>query len=305
MATFAKAVETGSFAAAAGQTGASPQMVAKQVAYLEARLGTRLLSRTTRRQSLTEAGHLFYDRCKEVLAAAADAEALTAELGVRPRGHLRITAPSAFGSQSLMPMVTSFLSDHPEVTLSLTVTDRLVDLVEEGFEAAFRIGPLLTSSLVAQPLRGYRLIACASPAYLGRRGTPRSPGDLSSHELLGYTFLSRPSEQAWRFMRGRETLTVPVKGRVEVNDSAALVAAALAGFGIVLGPEDVLRPAITSGTLVQVLPDYVAPTRPMHLLYASDRRQTPKLRAFIKAATECFGEQSSSSGARASSDILA
>ncbi len=291
MATFAQAVESGSFAAAAGQIGSSPQMVAKQVAYLEARLGTRLLNRTTRRQSLTEAGHLFYDRCKEVLAAAADAETLTAELGVRPRGHLRITAPSAFGSQSLMPMVTAFLTNHPEVTLSLTVTDRIVDLVEEGFEAAFRIGPLVTSSLVAQPLRVYRLIACASPAYLDRRGTPRLPGDLSSHELLGYTFLSRSSEQAWRFMRGRETLSVPVKGRMEVNDSGALVAAALEGFGIVLGPEDALRSAIMAGTLVQVLPEYAAPARPMHLIYASDRRRTPKLRSFIEAAVGYFGEQ--------------
>ena len=289
MAAFAKAIEAGSFAAAAGQTGSSPQMVAKQVAYLESRLGTRLLNRTTRRQSPTEAGHLFYDRCKEVLAAAAAAETLTAELGVRPRGHLRVTAPSAFGSQSLMPMATAFLDEHPELTLSLTLTDRLVALVEEGFEAAFRLGALVPPGLVAQPLRPYRLIACASPGYLDRRGTPRSPADLSSHELLGYTFWSRLGEQNWHFKRGEKVSVVPVKGRMDVNDSAALVAAASEGFGIVLAPEDAMRPAIETGTLVRVLPDYVAPTRPMHLLYTPDRRQTPKLRAFIKAAIQHFG----------------
>ena len=290
MATFAKAVEAGSFAAAAGHIGSSPQMVAKQVAYLETRLGTRLLNRTTRRQSLTEAGRLFYDRCKEVLAAAADAEALTAGLGVRPRGHLRVTAPSAFGSHSLMPMVTAFLDAHREVTMSLTLTDRVVDLVEEGFEAAFRIGPTATSSLVARPLRLYQLIACASPAYLARHGTPRTPADLFSHELLGYAFWSRSTEQGWRFGRGEDTSVVPVKGRLEVNDCGALVAAALEGFGIVLGPEDVLRPAIETEFLIQVLPDYAAPNRPMHLVYASDRRQTPKLRSFIEASVEVFGE---------------
>ena len=295
MATFAKAVETGSFAAAAGHTKSSPQMVAKQVAYLEARLGTRLLNRTTRRQSLTEAGGVFYDRCKEVLAAAAEAEALTARLGVRPRGHLRVTAPLAFGSHSLMPMLTAFLDTHREVTMSLTLTDRIVDLVEEGFEAAFRIGPTATSSLVALPLRPYRLIACASPAYLDRRGTPSSPDDLASHELLGYTFWARSSEQGWRFERGGEDLAVPVKGRLEVNDCGALVSAALGGFGIVLGPEDVLRPTVAAGTLVQVLCDYVVPPRPMRLVYAPDRRQTPKLRAFIDAAGEHFGEQGSPS----------
>lgn len=290
MAVFVKAVDAGSFAAAAAHVGSSPQMVAKQVAYLEARLATRLLNRTTRRQSLTEAGQLFYDRCKEVLAAADNAEALATEFNVAPRGHLRITAPSSFGRHSFMPMVAAFLNDHPEVTISVTLTDRLVDLVEEGFEAALRVGTPDRSSLVAQPLAHYRLLACASPAYLAQRGTPKVPSDLAGHELLGYAYWSRPSERAWTFTRGQESVSVAAKGRMEVNDSSALAAAALDGFGVVLGPEEALMPAIHAGTLVQVLSDYVAPTRPMHLLYALDRRQTPKLRAFIAAVVDRFGD---------------
>lgn len=290
MAAFVRAVEAGSFAAAAAQAGTSPQMIAKQVAYLEARLGLRLLHRTTRRQSLTEAGRLFHDRCRDVLAAADDAEALAAEFNAAPRGHLRITAPSSFGRHSLMPMVTAFLDRHPEVTIAVSLTDRLVDLVDEGYDAAIRIGASGQSSHVARQLAPYRLLACAAPVYLDRRGTPRVPSDLQSHELLGYTYVSRPPERAWAFTRGPETVAIPARGRLEVNDSNALLAAALAGFGIVLGPEDALRPALRSGALVRVLPDYDAPTRPMSLLVASGGRQTPKLRSFIEAVVERFGE---------------
>ena len=288
MATFVRAVDSGSFAAAAAPNGSSPQMVAKQVAYLEARLGTRLLNRTTRRQSLTEAGRLFHERCREVLAAAADAEALTAGLNTRPRGHMRITAPSSFGRHSLMPMVTAFLDEHSEVTISVTLTDRLVDLVDEGFEAAIRIGVLGPASLAAQPLAPYRLLACASPAYLHRHGTPKTPSDLAAHELLGYAYWSRPAERAWTFTRGRTSVSVPAKGRLEVNDSGAMVTAALDGFGVVLGPEDALAAALGRGALVELLPDWSAPARPMHLLHAADKRKTPRLRAFIEAAVTRF-----------------
>ena len=289
MATFVRAVDTGSFAAAA-QAGPSPQMVAKQVAYLEARLGTRLLTRTTRRQSLTEAGRLFYDRCREVLAAADDAEALASERGAVPRGHLRITAPATFGRHSLMPALTAFLDVHPGITVALTLTDRVTDLVEEGFEAAIRIGASDRASLVARPLTPYRLLACAAPAYLARRGTPATPVDLARHELLGYAFWSRPTDRAWTFVRGQESVTVPGKARLEVNDASALLVAAIAGFGILVGPADALAPALKRGELVPVLPDYEVPARPMHLLHSSDRRQTPRLRAFIAAVLARFGD---------------
>ena len=281
MAAFVRAVDAGSFVGAAEQANTSPQMIAKQVSYLEARLGLRLLQRTTRRQSLTEAGALFYERCKDVLAAVDDAEALTSRLNAVPRGHLRVTAPSSFGRHSLMPTVAAFLVAHPEVNVSLTLTDRIVDLTDEGFDAAIRIGAIGTQSLVPHPLAPYRLIACASPAYVHRCGKPVIPSDLVGHEMLGYAYWSRPAEKVWTFTRGQEVVSVPCKGRMEVNDSGALAAAALSDFGVVLGPEDALHSAIAAGRLVRLLPDYLAPARPVNLLHAPDRRRPPKLTAFV------------------------
>lgn len=290
MEAFIRAVEAGSFAAAAVQAGTSPQMVAKQVAYLEARLGTSLLHRTTRRQSLTEAGGLYYGRCKEILAAAADAETLTADVSTAPRGHLRITAPASFGCHSLMPVVTAFLTRNDQLSISLNLTDRLVDIVEEGFDAAIRIGTSGLSGLRARALAPYRLIACASPAYLARRGTPAEPTELAAHELLGYAYRSRPPEKAWMFTRGTRNVSVPATGRMEVNDCNALLAAALDGFGIAIGPEDVMIHAVEAGRLVRVLPDCDVPTRPMHLLSASDRRRSRKLQAFEDLVLSAFAE---------------
>ena len=187
MAAFVKAADAGSFAAAAGPLGLSPQMVAKHVAFLEHRLGARLLNRTTRRQSLTEVGREYRERCRIVLAEATAADALAEEAMATPRGRLRISAPVTFGAHGLVPLVIRYLRDHPDVEVDLTLTDRFVDLVEEGYEAVFRIGPLADSSLMARALAPYRLIACASPAYLRARGTPLVPPDLVDHECLGYS----------------------------------------------------------------------------------------------------------------------
>ena len=172
MAAFVKAAESGSFATAASALGISPQMVAKHIAYLEARLGARLLNRTTRKQSLTVVGQSYYDRCKVALAEVDWADAIADEARGKPRGLLRVNAPVSFGTHSLTPVVARYLSDHASVEIDLVLNDRFVDLIDEGFEAVFRIGPLGKSNLGAIELAPFRQIACGSPAYLEERGIP-------------------------------------------------------------------------------------------------------------------------------------
>ena len=289
MEAFVAAAESGSYARAATRLGLSPQMVAKHVAALEQRLGARLLNRTTRRQSLTELGSAYLERCRHILGEAQAADSLAQIMNATPRGKLRISAPVTFGSYSLMPFVTAFLREHPQVEIDLHLTDRYIDLVEEGYEAAFRIGPLADSSLTARPLAPYRLIACAAPAYLAARGTPRVPADLEQHECLGYAYWSRPADNQWQFRHDGQIHEVQVRSRLQVNESKALLSAAVDGFGIVLGPADFLEPARAAGELVQLLPGYEAPSRAMHLLYRPDRQMTAKLRHFVDAAIARFG----------------
>jgi DNA-binding transcriptional LysR family regulator len=288
MQTFVRVVEQGSFAAAARTLEVSPQMVAKHIAMLERRLGARLLNRTTRKQKLTELGFAYYERCQIILAEVAAADALAQEISTLPQGKLRISAPVTFGSRRLVPFISRFLADYPEVEVDLVLTDRLVDLVEEGFEAVFRIGPLADSRRVARPLKPYRLIACAAPAYLARNGVPDTPDELLNHECIGYTYGLPPFNRQWQFTREEKIHVVEVTGRLQVSDSAALLTAALCGHGIVLAPEILLSEAIAAGQLTQILSNFEAPSRPMHLLFNADRHKTAKLRAFIDAVVAEF-----------------
>lgn len=289
MAVFVKATDLGSFAAAAEAMGMSPQMVAKHVVFLEDRLGAALLRRTTRRQSLTDVGRAYYDRCKLVLAEAEAADTLALDMRSRPEGMLRVNAPVTFGSFSLAPFVTRYLDRYPGMQIDLTLNDRFVDPLEEGFEVMVRIGEVDGSSLIAYPLAPYRLIACASPAYLERRGMPETPVDLERHNCLVYGYWSPSIPCRWRFSRDGKTEEIKASGRFRSNDWKALLHAALEGFGVTLGPESILKADIAAGRLVPVLPDYEGPARPMHVLHPAGRRPTVKLRSFIDAVIEEFG----------------
>ena len=288
MQAFVVAVEEGSYAGAARRLEMSAQMVAKHVAALEARLGARLLNRTTRRQSLTEVGSAYVERCKHILSEATAAESLAQVMNATPRGTLRVSAPVTFGSWGLMPFITAFLRQYPEVEIDLHLTDRYVDLVEEGYEAAFRLGPIASSTLVARPLAPYRLLVCAAPSYLEARGIPQVPADLVGHECLRYAYWSRPPDSEWLFHEAGQLLRINVGGRLRVNESKALLSAALDGFGVLQGPADFLQPAISAGDLVPLLTAFDIPGRDMHLLYSADRQRTAKLRRFIDAAVEYF-----------------
>jgi len=286
MAAFVTTADLGSFAAAAAKLRLSPQMVAKHVVFLEDRLGARLLDRTTRRQSLTELGRRYYDQCKVVLAELATADRLVEEAGAAPRGRLRVTAPVTFGAHRLTPMVIRYLRDQPEVSVDLEFSDRYVDLAEEGFEVAFRIGAPGDTNYAARPLKLHRVVACAAPSYLDRRGTPVVPEDLRGHDCVVWT---RPNAEEWVFTGAGGTHHVHVGGRLRAGYGGSLLVAALEGAGVVLGAEDLFRDSLATGRLKRVLPDYEGPSRPMFLLYASDRRRTPKVATFVEAALREFG----------------
>ncbi|WP_087752544.1 LysR family transcriptional regulator [Paraburkholderia caledonica] len=287
MEIFVAVVEAGSLTAAAERFEISSAMVGKHIRSLEARLGTRLLTRTTRRQSLTEIGRQYYEQCRRILADVKDAESLAESMAAAPRGVLKVTVPLTYGVEIFSPAMTDYLSEWPEVTLELDLSNRMTDLVEEGFDAAVRIGQLQDSSFVARPLKPYRMRACASPAYLARAGIPRTPADLADHECLGFLHWGR--EGAWRLGGENAAENSLRAGRFRANNGQALKVAALRGFGLVLQPEALLAREIASGELVSVLEEHLPEGAPVHLVYPRDRRATPKLTSFIDFVIERFG----------------
>jgi len=279
MTVFVRAVDRGGFSAAAADLGLSGTMVGLHVRALEDRLGARLLNRTTRRQRLTEVGRLYYDRCRQVLAEVEAAEASAAELQAAPRGRLKVTAPVSFAVHALTPACADYLALYPEVQLDLVVSDRVMDLVDEGIDAAIRIGDLADSSLIARPLAPYRSVICASPAYLKRRGRPERPEDLRDHACLG---LAHPlASPTWRLQGPEGAVAVPVSGAFTANTGEALRHAALAGLGVILQPRILLEDDIAEGRLIALLPGYEPAPRPVHLLTHPDRRPTPKVSSFV------------------------
>lgn len=290
MEVFVTVVEAGSLAAAAQQLELSAPMVGKHLRFLESRLGSTLLSRTTRRQSLTEPGRHYYERCKFILDEVRAAESQAEAMHHAPRGHLRISAPVSLGTLCLAPAMATFLADHPEIQVELLLNDRVVDLVEDGFDVALRIGQLPDSRLVARALAPYAMVIAAAPAYLRRAGKPRTPSDLAHHQCLGFAH--------WRHRGGwpleaHETSTFgPIpQPRLECNHGPALREAALQGMGVVMQPQVLLTEDLQAGRLIALLPDAVPQAKPVHLIYPLDRQPLPKLRAFIDFAVARWSHQ--------------
>lgn len=285
MRVYVLAVEKGSLSAAATVCGISATMAGNHLRTLEKRLGMQLLNRTTRRQHLTDFGEDYYLRCKEILRLVAETDAQAQNLQLAPAGKLRITAPVTFGTEALMPALSDYLDRYPDVSVDVALCDRVVDLVEEGFEAAIRIGQLPDSVLIAKSLSPYRLMICASPAYLARKGTPTTPEELGLHECLSFS----PAALAhWRMADGDGSYRIPVSGRLQVNHGQALRVAALHGLGIVLQPAILLEADVRAGRLVQLFPSHEFPARPMSVVYLPDRYRSPKLRSFVDFLVERF-----------------
>ncbi len=289
MQVYVLAVEKGSLSAAAAARGISATMAGNHLRTLERRLGMQLLHRTTRRQHLTALGEDYYARCKEILRLVAETDTQAQNLQSAPAGKLRISAPVTFGTEALMPALSAYLARYPEVSVDVSLSDRVVDLVEEGFEAAIRIGQLPDSALIARPLTPYRLMICASPDYLARRGSPTRPEDLSQHECLSF---SPAALASWRMQGADGQFRVPVSGRLQVNHGHALRVAALHGLGIVLQPAILLEADVAAGHLVRLFPEHELPIRPMSVVYLQDRYRSPKLKTFVDFLVERFPEGS-------------
>lgn len=286
---FAAVAEAGSFAAAARRLGRSTSRLSRQVAELEAALGIRLLHRTTRALTLTEAGRSYHEQVARILAELEAADLSVGRLQAAPRGRLRVAAPMSFGVLHLAPALPAFLDRYPEIDLDMAMNDRFVDLVEEGFDLAVRIGRLAESSLIARRLAPLRRVLCASPAFLAAYGTPRTPDDLARLPCLGYSNLL-PQED-WSFVDPASGRPWPVriKARLRVNNGDALRLAALAGVGLAPLPSFLVGPDLAAGTLVSLLDPYLRQEGAIHAVYPPARPLSPKVRAFVDFLAERFG----------------
>ncbi|SDI04821.1 LysR family transcriptional regulator [Pseudomonas panipatensis] len=283
---FVAVAQRGSFIQAADDLGMTPSALSRKVQALEQRLGSRLLQRTTRRVNLTEAGALYLERGRRWLDELADADQALADLAGNVRGRLRVSLPMHFGRLHVVPALPELLARHPQLDLDLDFSDRQHDLIAEGFDCALRIARLSDSSMVARLLAENRRVLVASPDYLERAGVPQHPRELAAHSCLQFS-LFREGD-AWHLTRDGETCEVVVRGRIRASYGGALVEAARAGLGITLTATFIAGPALRSGELVQVLPEW-RPS-PMHIwmLYPSGRFLAPKVRAFSDFFAERF-----------------
>lgn len=288
MRVFAAVVERSGFSAAADALDMSTPSVTRHIAWLEQRLGTRLLNRTTRRVSLTSAGAAYHERCLKLLAEFAATEAAVTAQSLEPSGTLRVNAPVSFGIARLGALAARFGQLHPQVTIDLDLSDRLVDLVEEGYDVAIRITRQPAGSLIARPLAEAEVTLCAAPAYLARAGTPASVAELARHACLGYRYWAGGDE--WRLEGPHGEESVRVSERLRANNGDVLREAAIAGMGITLQPDFIVGQALADGRLVRILPRYrIAPVR-IFAVYASRSHLAPKVRSFIDFLVAAFAE---------------
>lgn len=279
---FCTVAEVSSFSKAANKLRISAAAVTRAVASLEERLGARLLNRTTRSLSLTEAGSQFLDSARRILADLDTAEKTAAGDKAAPAGHLTLTAPLTFGRMHVTPALLEFLRAQPKVTASLTLLDRIVSLTEEGIDAAIRIGDLPDSSLVARAVGEVQRIWVASPAYLAARGAPATPAELQRHGILAFPGANPARE--WRFRDGKRTKAVAIAPRLEVNDAAAAIAGAVLGEGITMAFTYMVAPLLAEGKLKLILDEFAPPPVPVQIVYQESRLMPAKLRAFIDFA---------------------
>ena len=286
---FARVVEAGSFARAADRLGVSVSSVSRHVTELEAHLRARLLNRTTRSLSLTEAGRAFHERSVQLLADLEEAEESAGAGAAVPRGTLRLTCGVSFGTHYLAPAIAEFAARHPDVRFDVELSDRTVDLVDEGFDVAVRIGPVGGQNLVARRVGSTQLVCCAAPDYLARHGEPRTTADLAQHQCLVYEYA--PQRDVWPFVdAGGRASGVRVGGPLHANNGAFLAGLALAGRGITYEPDFIVGPDVRAGRLVPILRAFAPPASAIHVVYPSRRHLSAKVRAFADFVIERFRE---------------
>jgi DNA-binding transcriptional LysR family regulator len=286
MQVFSRAAALGSFSAAARALGLSQSMVTKHIVAIEDRLGVRLFNRTTRRLTLTDAGARYLETCERILSEIEEADAEAAAESVEPRGTLRLNGPLVFGIRELMPALADFAALYPALTLDIGLTDRFVDLVDEGWDIAIRIGALKDSTLIARKLATVSVILCAAPSYLEAHGTPRTVADLAHHNCLGYTLPTAASAGRWAF--GPDgSVAASVSGTLRVNNGDALLIAALAGRGLIYQPSFIVAEDIRSGRLAPIALDQPVPRfGNVNAVYPPGRHPVAKVRLLIDFLAE-------------------
>lgn len=286
---FAQVVESGSFAKAATRLGLSTSATSRHVADLEAHLQTRLLNRTTRRVSLTESGRAFYERAVQLLADLEEAEQEAARAAVVPRGTIRMTTSVNFGVRHLPSAIADFLTQHAEVRFDVSLSDRVVDLVEEGFDLAVRVGAAGSENLVARKLGETRLVPCASPQYLAAHPAPKTPEELAGHNCFTYEYVT--PRNLWRFRdtSGAERV-VRVAGTLHSNNGDLLAEVAARGCGIVFEPAFIVGPDVRAGRLVPLLQEFTPLPVPIYAVYPSRKHLSAKVRRFVEFLVERFAQ---------------
>lgn len=286
--TFVEVVARGSLSAAARAEGIAPAMIGRRLDALEARLGVKLLQRTTRRLALTDEGAAFLEDCQRILAELEEAESAVSERSARASGHLLVSAPAGFGRQHVAPLLPSFLAEHRDVTVNLHLNDRVVDVVGEGVDVAVRIASLTDSNLIGVKLADNRRVVVAAPAYLKRHGTPRTPDDLVRHNCLAIS--SEGSQRGWNFRDNGQTVTVKVAGNMVCNDGEVLHDWALAGRGLAWRSLWEVGVAIEAGRLVPVLEDYAAPGNDIFAVFAQRRHLPLRIRLFVDFLRRAYAQ---------------
>jgi DNA-binding transcriptional LysR family regulator len=285
---FVQVAETASFSEAARRLRTSKSVISRQVSMLEAKLGARLFHRTTRSLTLTEAGQGYFGRVGLILADLEEANLAVTQLQSAPRGTLRVNAPMSFGFLHLAQALPDFCALYPEVELDVSMSDRFVDLVDEGYDVAVRIAAMQDSSLIARRLAPIRLAVCASPDYLKAHGAPHVPQDLRGHDCILNSNLASAHE--WKFVDADgKPLHVRVTSKISINNGDAMRVAALGGLGLTILPTFIVGRDLQAGTLVSVLSDYLAQPLGLHAVYPHPRHLSPKVRAFVDFLAERFG----------------
>ncbi|RQZ20899.1 LysR family transcriptional regulator [Burkholderia sp. Bp9031] len=293
MRIFARVAHLGSFTKAAEQLQLPRPTVSNAVQYLEKHLGVRLLQRTTRRVALTTEGATYYERCTRLLADLDDAETLfDAAAAAAPRGVIRVDLPERFALNEVIPALQDFHARYPDLRVVLGTTDRFVDLVADGIDCAVRVGALSDTSLVARRIGELAQINCASPVYLARHGTPRSPDDLPDHVAVGYFSSRTGRELDWEYadMDSGALQTVKMRSIVAVNSSQAYLACCLAGLGLIQAPREGLAPLLEDGSLVEVLPEWHAQPLPVSVVFPNSRHLAPRVRIFVDWLAQTLGD---------------
>lgn len=289
MRTFVAVVDAGSFVGAAEALNLSKTAVSRLVADLEARLGVRLLHRTTRKLSLTPEGEVFHERCQQLVDGVAEAEAELSTHAGEAIGQLRVNVPVSFGLLHMAPLWPAFMTLHPRVVLDVTLSDRVADLIDEGIDVAVRITRLQASTLISRHLTSTRLMLCASPEYLRRHGTPTHPSELAKHSVIAYSLLAMGD--LWEFTRLQDSaapISVKVSPRMRTNSGDTCTAAALQHMGMVLQPSFLVSSHLASGALVEVMPEYRSIELGVYAVYPSKKHLTPKVRVLIDFLVEAF-----------------